>query len=251
MTTSAPFPSPLPLPPAVEIQGLVKGYGRRNVLEGVDLTVKAGEFLGLVGLNGAGKTTLIKCLLDFCDFDAGSASLFGLPVGEPRAREGLAYLPERFTPPEFLKGSEFLDLLARLQGVVAAPVAREEVLGRLDLDPGVLRRPVREYSKGMAQKLGLAAVLLSNRPLLLLDEPMSGLDPRGRALFKQALLELREKGTTLFFSTHLLADVEHLCDRMAILHRGRVAFLDTPAACRERYHRQDLEQAFLDCVADA
>ncbi len=252
MSRSAPHPpalTPHHTPPAVEIRGLVKRYGRREVLAGVDLSVGAGEFLGLVGVNGAGKTTLIKCLLDFCDHDGGSASLFGRPVREPRAREKLAYLPERFQPPDFLKGAEFLRIMGRLQGSQPSPGEQEEMLRRLDLEPEVLQRPVREFSKGMAQKLGLSAVLLSGKPLLLLDEPMSGLDPRGRALFKKALLELKEAGVTLFFSTHLLADVEHLCDRMAILHHGRVVFLGTPRACRERYGRDDLEQAFLECVA--
>jgi ABC-2 type transport system ATP-binding protein len=125
------------------------------------------------------------------------------------------------------------------------------VLAALDLDPDALTKPVRALSKGMAQKLGLAAVLLSGKALYVLDEPMSGLDPRARALLKQHLLAQRHSGVqTLFFSTHLLPDVETLCDRMIILHAGIPRFIGTPAECCAAYDAPDLETAYLRCVAD-
>ena len=128
---------------------------------------------------------------------------------------------------------------------------REILSARLDFDPAGLDKPVRQLSKGMSQKLGLAACLLSNKPLLVLDEPMSGLDPRTRACLKQYLLELKGEGKTVFFSTHMLADVDVLCDRVAILHEGRIRFAGTPARCQAEFQADDLEQAYLRCVSDA
>lgn len=234
---------------ALHVRELKKGYGAAEILAGVSLAVREGEFFALVGVNGAGKTTLIKCLLDFCEVQSGAIEIFGLPHRHRRARARLAFLPERFVAPYYLSGREFLRYMSRLYG--AAPpdgAALAAVAGHLDLDPVALDKPVRALSKGMAQKLGLAAVLLSGRDLLVLDEPMSGLDPKARALLKAHLRALRDRGRSLFFSTHLLADVEALCDRMAILHGGRLRFVGSPAECRERFGAASLEAAYLRCV---
>jgi ABC-2 type transport system ATP-binding protein len=234
---------------ALEVDGVVKGYGRQPVLEEVSLTVEAGEVFGLVGLNGAGKTTLVKAVLDFCAIDAGRIGIFGVDHRRTRARERLAFLPERFSPPHFLTGQDFLAHMARLRGRVPDAGEVEAVLEGLDLNPASLARPARTFSKGMAQKLGLAATLLSACDLFLLDEPMSGLDPKARALLKRQLLALRGRARTVFFSTHLLSDVEELCDRMGVLHGGRLQFVGTPAECCRRYDAYSLEQAFLNCIA--
>ena len=210
--------------------------------------MRPGEAFALVGLNGAGKTTLIKGLLDFTHLDAGEARIFGTPAREPAARAGLAYLPERFAPQPFLTGGEFLRINAALHREPWDPAAARQTCAALDLEPEALGREVAGYSKGMAQKLGLVAGVLSAKPLLVLDEPMSGLDPRARALLKGLLARLRGEGRTLFYSTHLLADVAALCDRMAILHQGAVRFVGSPARCLERYGAPDLEQAFLACI---
>lgn len=239
-------PSPVP---ALAIDSVAKSFGRQPVLEGVSLTVEPGEFVGLVGLNGAGKTTLIKGLLDFAGLDAGTISVFGVDHRRTRARARLAFLPERFNPPYFLTGRDFLTHMAALHGQRHDEEELVETIEGLDLDVASLGKPVRAYSKGMAQKLGLTATLLSGRDLYVLDEPMSGLDPRARALFKRQLLGLRERGRTVFFSTHLLADVEDLCDRLAVLHEGRVRFHGTPQECCRRYDAFSLEQAFLHCIA--
>jgi ABC-2 type transport system ATP-binding protein len=203
-----------------------------------------------VGVNGAGKTTLIKVLLDFVRPDAGSVRIFGREQTDHRARERLCYLPERFTPPHFMTGREFLRHMAGLHGLRFERAAVEDLFRRLDLDPAVFDRPVRAFSKGMAQKLGLAACLLSERDLLVLDEPMSGLDPRARALLKAYLLARRGRGQTLFFTTHLLHDVEALCTRLAILHQGRIRFVGTPDECKARYDTDDLEQAYLRAIGN-
>lgn len=233
---------------ALEITDVHKAYGRQAVLKGVSLTVQQGESLGLVGLNGAGKTTLIKALLDFINIDSGTIRIFDVPQREVRSRKPLAFLPEHFMPPDYLKGREFLQMMARLYEVSPDDDASVRLMQALDLESRALDRPVRQYSKGMAQKLGLMACLLSQRPLLVMDEPMSGLDPKARLHFKQELQALQRQGRSLFFSTHLLADVDAVCDRMAILHDGRIVFAGTPAECRSRFGSDDLEQAYLECV---
>ncbi len=161
-------------PPALRLQAVTKRYGLQPALDRVDLAVERGEFFGLVGLNGAGKTTLIKGLLDFCDLDGGIAEIFGISHLRTESRRGLAFLPERFTPPYFLTGRDFLRYMLRLHGVPFSPPRVAQVLAELDLEPAALQKPVRDFSKGMSQKLGLAACLLSDRDLLVLDEPMSG-----------------------------------------------------------------------------
>ena len=234
---------------ALRFQQVVKRYGRTPVLQGVDLEIKAGEFFGLVGVNGAGKTSLIKCMLDFCALDGGEIAIFGVPHRVPAARQPLGYLPEQFIPPYYLSGKDFIQYILTLQGLPYAASAVAQMAQALDLEEAALKRPVRSYSKGMTQKLGLAACLLARKPLYVLDEPMSGLDPKARALFKQQLRQLRAEGSSLFFTSHVLADVDELCDRMAILHGGRIRFAGTPAECRRQFGADNLEQAFLACIA--
>lgn len=235
--------------PALRFQQVVKRYGAASVLQGVDLELAAGESFGLVGVNGAGKTSLIKCLLDFCALDGGAIEIYGRPHHQPAARQPLGFLPERFTPPYYLTGADFIRYLLTLQGLAYERQAVDAMLAALDLEPAALKKTVRSYSKGMTQKLGLAACLLSRKRLYVLDEPMSGLDPKARALLKEQLRALRDEGSTLFMTTHALADVEELCDRMAILHDGQIRFAGTPAECRARYQAETLEQAFLACIA--
>ena len=233
---------------ALQFETVTKRFGRQVVLNGLSLTVQTGEFMGLVGVNGAGKTTLIKCLLNFCDIDGGHIEIFGTNHNQTEARARLAFLPERFAAPPFATGEEFLRYMGRLHGQPDDPTAIQETLAALDLDGEALRKPVRQLSKGMSQKLGLMATLLSGKELLVLDEPMSGLDPKARALLKQHLFKLKEQGHTLFFSTHLLPDVSALCDRMAILHGGGLRYVGTPDGCCVAYGADTLETAYLRCV---
>lgn len=235
--------------PALRIHQLAKRYGDTSVLQDVDLEVAAGECVALVGVNGAGKTSLMKCLLDFCAVDGGTIHIFGRDHRQPAARAPLGFLPERFTPPYYLTGAEFIRYILSLQGQAADPAAIDGMVQALDLEVSALQRTVRSYSKGMTQKLGLAACLLAPKALYVLDEPTSGLDPKARALFKAQLLARRAAGSALLFTSHLLADVDELCDRMAILHAGRIRYAGTPADCRARYQADTLEQAFLRCIA--
>lgn len=234
---------------AIELNNLSKSYGAHHVLSEIDLAVNTGEYIGLVGVNGSGKTTMMKCMLDFCAITSGSIRLFGIEHTDIAAREQLVFLPEKFLPPYYLTGMNFLDYMASLNGTVINTGRIEELLNVLDLDQSSLSRPVRQYSKGMAQKLGLIACLESDKGLFLFDEPMSGLDPKARAYLKQHLLDLKQQGKTLFFSTHLLADVEALCDRLAILHKGKLQFVGTPEECCHQYQCNNLEQAYIACVS--
>ncbi len=234
--------------PALRLDGVTAGYGRREVLSDVGFEVAAGETFGLIGLNGAGKTTLLKTILDLNDARAGSIGIFGEPHDEPRSRRHLAFLPEQMMPSPVLKGREWLRFHATPHGVAWDRAAAEAACRALALDPEALDRRVATYSKGMAQKLGLAAMFLSGRPLLVLDEPMSGLDPLARLRLKERLLAWRRDGGTVFFSSHVLADVAALCDRVAVLHEGRIAFVGTPAGLCAATGQANLEYAFLETI---
>jgi ABC-2 type transport system ATP-binding protein len=212
----------------IEIAGLSKTYQdkrRRKVvaLDGLNLQVGAGEVFGFLGPNGAGKSTTIKALVGLIRPTAGEARLFGLPVSVPVCRRRIGFLPENPSFYDFLTAREYLALVGRSFGM-AEPAIRAEsdrVLELLDLRQAE-RRPIRGYSKGMVQRLGLAQALLHDPDLYILDEPMSGLDPLGRALVKRIMLELKGRGKAVFFSTHVTADVEAVCDRVAVLVAGKL-----------------------------
>ena len=236
--------------PALHVAALAKRYGKFEALLGVDLDVAPGEAFGLVGANGAGKTTLIKCLLDLTACDSGAVEIFGVAAGNPAARRRLAYLPERFNPPHYLRAREFLAMMLELAGARYDPSHVLGILDQLELDRGALEQPVRSLSKGMTQKLGLAGCFVVPRDLYVLDEPMSGLDPAARVAVKLALRRLAAEGRTLFFTSHVLADVEELCTAIAVLERGRVRFRGAPAALCARYADPNLERAFMKCIRD-
>ncbi|MDZ7829058.1 MAG: ABC transporter ATP-binding protein [Halofilum sp. (in: g-proteobacteria)] len=221
--------------------------GGRLLLDGVDCRVQPGQTVALVGVNGAGKSTLIKGMLDLQAIDAGHIEIDGVAHTDRRARESLAYLPERFQPPYFLRGTQYLDYMSRLY---RNPHPRAEMVaqaGQLGLTAAELERPAQTYSKGMAQMLGLAACLLSGRHLLVLDEPMSGLDPTARVRLQRALRDARAVGRTIFFTTHLMQDAEALADRVLVLHEGHIIADESPADLAAR-HGGDLEAAFVHLV---
>ena|SRR2546423_10809516 len=235
---------------AVRIAALRKRYGKLLALDTVDLLVPRAEAFGLVGANGAGKTTLIKCLLDLCSYESGIVEIFGVDASLPRSRRRLAYVPERFVPPYYLRCGEFLETLMASFELRYDAVRARSMLHDLELDAGVLARPVRQLSKGMTQKLGLAAAFLVERDLYVLDEPMSGLDPAARVAVKSLLRRLAAEGRTLFFTSHVLADVEELCSSIAVLEKGSLRWHGSPAALCARYAEVRLEQAFMRCIRD-
>ena len=236
--------------PALAFKEVSKAFGGVAALAALSLEVRSGELFGLVGGNGAGKTTLIKCLLDFSDTDSGSIDIFGMSHRLTASRSTLAFLPERFNPPYYLTGRDFLRYMGELHRVPYDEALIVRTFDRLDLAHAALDTPARTYSKGMTQKLGLAACLLSRKALYVLDEPTSGLDPKARALLKRELHALRAAGRTVFFTSHALADVHEICDRMAVVHAGTLRFAGTPQELIAKYRSTDLEQAFLECIGD-
>jgi ABC-2 type transport system ATP-binding protein len=237
-----------PAPPALRFCALTKRYGEVAALDELTLEIGQGMTFGLAGMNGAGKTTLIKCLLDFCAVDGGRVEIFGVSHRVTSSRSRLAFLPERFIPPYYLTGRDFLRYMLTLHGAQYVEASASDMLASLDLESSVLGKPVRTFSKGMTQKLGLAACLLSGKDLYVLDEPTSGLDPKARALLKGRLRDLRARGRTVFFTSHALADVEEICDHMAVIHAGRLHFAGTPAELLTRHGAHTLEAAFLACI---
>lgn len=234
--------------PALRISQLAKQYGTSVALQDLTLEIAAGEFFGLVGENGAGKTTLVKCALDFCDIGDGTIEIFGVSHRSTSARSRLAFLPERFTPPYYLTGRDFLRYSAELHRTPYDENKALTLLDALELAHAALERPARTYSKGMTQKLGLAACLLSGKSLYILDEPTSGLDPKARALLKRELRARHSAGHTLLMTTHALHDVAEMCNRMAVVHRGRLRFLGTPESFVQAFGAGSLEQAYLACI---
>ncbi|MGO1056499.1 ABC transporter ATP-binding protein [Crossiella sp. CA198] len=214
----------------IEVSGLVKSFGRTRALDGLDLAVAAGEVHGFLGPNGAGKSTAIRVLLGLIRADAGRAKLFG---GDPwreatTLHRRLAYVPGDVTLWPNLTGGEAIDLLGRLRGGLD-PARRAELLDRFELDPRVRGRA---YSKGNRQKVALVAAFAADVDLLILDEPTSGLDPLMEAVFQQCVAEERDRGRTILLSSHILSEVETLCDRVSIVRAGRTVETGTLAELR-------------------
>lgn len=234
----------------LSVHQLSKAYGARRVLDSVSLALQPGEIFGLIGLNGIGKTTLIKAVLGLIDADAGSAQVFGVPSSSVEGRARLCYLPERFQPSRYLKGNEYLALALSYYGQKLEWARAEQEAHLLHLDPAALRMRVGAYSKGMGQKLGLMGAFLAGTELLLLDEPMSGLDPAARIRLKERLLHAKAEGKTVFFSSHILADIDEICDRIGVLYATRLTFTGTPEAFKAAQNATSLERAFL-CAIEA
>ncbi len=219
-----------PSEPALSVSHLSKSYGvgflarvRRAALTDLSLEVARGEVFGYLGPNGSGKTTTIKALMGLVFPDSGDARVLGLALRDPAWRSRVGYLPEQPYFYDYLTPSEYLDYVGRLFGLSRA--VRSERAASLLAQVGLSEArdvSVRRFSKGMAQRLGLAQALLNDPELVILDEPMSGLDPIGRRLVGDVILGLKRQGRTVFFSTHILPDAERLCDRVALLRGGRL-----------------------------
>lgn len=213
----------------IETEGLAKTFtnliSRKDVkaLNGVNLNVEQGEIFGLLGPNGAGKTTLVKILLGICFSSDGNSRLFGEPVEKAASRARVGYLPESHKYPPYLKGKHVMDYYAKLSGM-----KRSKRLESTDHLLNMVRMKEWEdvkmgkYSKGMQQRVGLAAAMVSDPDLLVLDEPTDGVDPLGRKEIRDILVELRKRGKTIFLNSHLLSEVELICDRVAILNKGHI-----------------------------
>lgn len=224
--------------PAIEIGALSKRYGRTVGIERLDITVRAGEVFGFLGPNGAGKTTTLRCLVGLLRPTDGRVRVLGLdPVADHRRlAPALGYLPGELRLYPELTGAQTLQLLADLQG--AATPRRAELCERLGLREEALRRTVREYSRGMKQKLGLVQAFQHDPELVVLDEPTEGLDPLVQETFFQLLAEAEEAGRTVLLSSHVLPEVQRTCGRVAIIRNGRLVTVESVAALRDARARK-------------
>jgi ABC-2 type transport system ATP-binding protein len=211
----------MPAAPAVWCSGLRKRYRRRTAVDGVSFTVDRGEVVGLLGPNGAGKTSVIKMLLGLVRPDAGDVLLLGRRAPDPRSRARVGYLPELFRYQPWLTAAEVLALHVRLAGATVPAEERRECLAVVGLADRAGDR-VGGFSKGMQQRLGLAVALVARPELVILDEPTSALDPIGRADVRDLLLALKARGVAVLLNSHLIGEVERVCDRVIILDRGQV-----------------------------
>jgi ABC-2 type transport system ATP-binding protein len=231
--STVPFPSPpmaSPVPAVIQTNNLGKTYRtgfwlnqRVSSLQNCSLTIYQGETFGLLGPNGAGKTTLLKTLLGIIRPTAGSAEVLGHALGDRAMKQRIGYLPENPYFYDFLTGWEFLQYTAGLFGLSAATQQRR-IVELLDLvglpQTAAKKKQLRQYSKGMLQRIGIAQALINDPDVVFLDEPMSGLDPTGRFQVREIILALKREGKTIFFNSHILSDVEVICDRIAILDQG-------------------------------
>lgn len=245
LTESVPRGRPDAGAPAIRLQGLAKTFrtvrGPVEALRGLDLEVRQGEIFGYIGVNGAGKSTSIKILLGLIQASSGLAEVMGEPAGTLQARRLIGYLPEVATYHEFMSAEELLRVHARLAGVSGGQVERRcdsalEVVGLA----GRRRSRISEFSKGMKQRFGIAQALVADPPLLILDELTSGLDPFAQRELRDILLRLKERSITVFFSSHYMSEVETVCDRAAIIHRGKLRACGTIDELTENRQRVEL-----------
>jgi ABC-2 type transport system ATP-binding protein len=215
------------MPAALEIRSLVKRYGAVEALGGVDLEVGDGQLVGLLGPNGAGKSTLVKSACGLVEPTSGTLTVAGAPAGTKEARAAIGYLAELFRFPGWARADEVLELHQRLTGSTGGATERGELLELVGLADARTRR-VEQMSKGMQQRLGLAQALVGSPTLLLLDEPTSALDPVGRRMVREVLVELRRRGLSVLLNSHLLSEVELVCDHVVIMRQGRVVSAGKP-----------------------
>lgn len=232
----------------VEYTSRDAGQGRKLAVNGLNLTVQPGEVFGFLGPNGAGKTTTMNVLLGFVNATSGSASIFGVDVREPIARQRIGYLPELTYYYKFLNTEELLRFYAKIFKI---PRSQREsridaVLKLVELEHA-RKRLIKTYSKGMQQRVGLAQALINDPDLLILDEPTSGLDPIGRMKVREIIQRLKNEGKTVFFSSHELGEVETVCDRVAILNQGQLKVEGRVDDLIQQY-QCNLEQIFLKIV---
>lgn len=229
----------------LSLQGISKSFVNKNVLENINFEVKENEIFGIIGLNGAGKTTLIKIIINLLNADFGEGFICNTNIKNFESRENISYLPEKFQPSNVLKGIEFLNIFCESNLDVGKIKNYCELV---DLSYDVLGEKIANYSKGMIQKIGLIVSVLEEKKLLILDEPMTGLDPKARIFLKELLLNYKTNGKSIFFSSHILSDIDEICDRIAVLNDGKIVFIGTPKQLKESQNESILEKAFLKSI---
>jgi ABC-type multidrug transport system ATPase subunit len=237
---------------ALTLSGVSYSVAGLDILRQLSLEVAEQQYYAIAGVNGAGKSTLIKLVLDLIrPRPGGKIRVFDLDNSDPQCREKLAYLPEKFDVKKNISGRQYLDFISAVYHQKPDSRNIAELAERLDFPLERLDSRVGGYSKGMVQKLGLLSCFMLERPLIILDEPLSGLDPRARYHFKELMQSLKSREHTVLYSTHLLADAEDLCDRFGILHDGEMKYQGTPQECMQRYQADSLEKAYIKCISES
>lgn len=237
---------------AISLLNLSYSIAGADILKSLSLDIKSHGYFAIAGVNGAGKSTLIKLVLDLIRPNDGSEiRIFGQQNRLPGCRANLAYLPEKFDVRKTVSGWQYLQFITSIYKMSLDENAARSLAEKLDFPVERLNSKIGGYSKGMVQKLGLISCFILERDLLILDEPLSGLDPRARFHFKHLLLEERQKGRTILYSTHMLADAEEICDQFGILHEGEMKFVGSPRLCLQTYQADTLEQAYMKCISGA
>jgi ABC-2 type transport system ATP-binding protein len=238
----------------IKVENLTKRYAGQTAIDSLNFEVGKGEIMGFLGPNGAGKSTTMRILSSFMPPTSGRASIAGFDIFEKslQARAHLGYMPENVPLYNDMRVTEYLDYRAALKGVPRRRINErvgdvKELCGLKEVE----KKLIGALSKGYRQRVGLADALVHEPDLLILDEPTSGLDPKARALLKAQLRELKQQAHTMFFTSHALADVAEICDRMAVIHAGSLRYAGTPDAFCRQYASSDLEQAFLRCIDGA
>ena len=236
---------------ALTLSGISYSVAGLDILRQLSLDVAAQQYYAIAGVNGAGKSTLIKLVLDLIrPQPGGKIRVFELDNSDPQCREKLAYLPEKFDVKKNISGRQYLDFISAVYHQKPDSRNIADLAERLDFPLDRLHSRVGGYSKGMVQKLGLLSCFMLERPLIILDEPLSGLDPRARYHFKELMQSLKAREHTVLYSTHLLADAEDLCDRFGILHDGEMKYQGTPQECMQLYQADSLEKAYIKCIEE-
>ena len=235
---------------AVSLSNLSYSISGIDILKALDLEIESESYFAIAGINGAGKSTLIKLILDLIRPSPGSdIKIFDQHNRATDCRNQLAYLPEKFDVKKGVSGWQYLDFVSSIYQRSLDQKRARELAEKLDFPVDRLQSKIGAYSKGMVQKLGLVSCFMLDRKLLILDEPLSGLDPRARFHFKNLLIEERHKKPTIIYSTHMLADAEEICDQFGILHEGEMKFVGNPAECLQQYSASTLEQAYMQCIS--
>lgn len=237
---------------ALSFSNLSYQIGKFEILKNLDLVVPLQSYFAIAGVNGAGKSTLIKLALDLIrPTQESEISIFGAFNRDASCRTRLAYLPEKFEVKKHVTAWQYLELVTSAYHLQLDRPSVKSLAEKLDFPVDRLESNVASYSKGMVQKLGLISCFMLNRDLLILDEPLSGLDPSARYHFKQFLLEEKSEGRTIFYSTHMLADAEDICDQFAILHQGQIRYVGAPLDCMQKFEAETLEQAYMNCISES
>ena len=235
---------------ALSISNLSYSVSNNHILKALNLQIPESSYFAIAGVNGAGKSTLIRLILDLIrPSKADELKIFGQQNQGKACRDQLAYLPEKFDVRKSVTGWQYLQFIASIYKMRLDKNIACELAEKLDFSVDRLGSKIGSYSKGMVQKLGLISCFILDRRLLILDEPLSGLDPKARYHFKQLMQEEKSKRKTILYSTHMLADAEEISDQFGILHQGEMKFIGKPSDCMHKYKAESLEQAYMHCIS--